>query len=1201
MKTVKKFLFSKLFSVIVLICLFFTSAQLQASHGLGCPASPEVFTVKQPDGRSLDMRIIGNRNFNYNTTEDGYVIVKNESGYYVYGEQNNDDEWVPSKVVARNAADRSKSDKNFLKNYQSSKKFDARYVKYLSKAQAADIAEAESDGEHIQKTMPTKGAFRALVILVNYKDLPMIVDNPQESFNTMLNEKGYGTYGSAHDYFTESSMGQFTPTFDVVGPFTLPQNMQYYGGKSGDIEDAHPEIMVKDACKLAYENGVNFANYDLDNDGIVDNVFVIYAGNSPAEGGSSDNIWPHNGEVGDYKSVYNGKTVFHYGCAPELRGSDHVKSNLTGIGTFCHEFSHALGIPDLYCTTQNKNLIPDYVGWHDIMSMGYFRKQGQCPPTFNAIHRYMVGWATPTTISKPGDSYTLRPLSTSNESFVFSNENVDLSKGMPTESFFYIMENRQNIGFDTSLPGHGLLLWRIYYKRMYWTNNQVNGYWQPLCAVMPADNTPSYLDAIEGWDSDYFPGTQNITSYTPTTYNDKSALTNINGGNNIHRPFSNVTENADKSISFSFMDGDGSYYLNLAPKNPVLENYTGATATVNVDCNSDWSAELVSDLDFSINPSFGNGNGTITITARNSTSDLFLADTLIVTSKDFTEKVAINQSPLLIQNRCEWTSNLFEDMDTLTHYAINWGELTGQSVGAVDEMAEYFDVDGERILDSFFIYPFKSVPGDSNTSKITFHVYEAGISGPGKIIASKDVLLKDIPVGSQPTPVYFTWDEEVTVNGPFFIGYKLYYPNTKMDSFACFYAQNRTKRQFQHGTAYLLNGTSWARFDELVGLTGIKNISLAIGTRMICTQNDNIPAVVETKAPSNRLATSVTLNANIVRGGSKPVTERGFEYSTAANFGSITTKTIESSIQSGEYSTNIEGLTNKSMLYYRAYVITDISTERSAIDSVLIDVPTNVLKLNPDTTHVNYFSGSAFVALTASEAWTLNNPASWLSVSQSSGTGSTNLRVTAENNYTSNSRSAVVTFTMGEKTIPLTVIQESQGTRFLTVTPSTITFSKQTDTVTYVQISADSAWTASNKSEWLILGKTSGLGSDNITVAVNSYLNPTFRRDTVTIKQGNLVKTIFVTQTAVTEVKPTETTAVAGINIYPNPVNTYFKVEMEGVKQVEVASVAGISIEAPYSIRGNEINVNVEHLPSGIYTVSLITNKGMVSAKFIKQ
>ena len=210
------------------------------------------------------------------------------------------------------------------------------------------------------------GKKKGLIILVQYKDKKFKFGHNQKMYNRIANETGYanslGFVGSVKDYFLAQSNGQFELDFDVVGPYTLNHEYAYYGAPSGSSTDVRPSDMVYDACRLA-DPDVNFADYDWDGDGYVEQVYVLFAGLGQAAGGDENTIWPHEsklqyGNNGSYVSKDNNVVVNTYACGPELTlqyTPVSYRERVDGIGTLCHEFSHCLGYPDLYDTKNGVN------------------------------------------------------------------------------------------------------------------------------------------------------------------------------------------------------------------------------------------------------------------------------------------------------------------------------------------------------------------------------------------------------------------------------------------------------------------------------------------------------------------------------------------------------------------------------------------------------------------------------------------------------------------------------------------------------------------------------------------------------------------------------------------------------------------------------------------------------------------------------
>ena len=332
---------------------------------------------------------------------------------------------------------------------------------------------------------------RGLVVLVNFKDQAFVTSKAE--MDSMIIGKNYtreysyeyqyedenGDYqiakmdvhskGSAWQYFYESSNGQYSPQFDVVGPVTVSKELSYYGKNDKGGSDLNPQMMVKEACELV-DDSVDFAQYDNNNDGKVDFVYVIYAGYGEADGASRNTIWPHSWKLSaaGLSCKLDGKRVDLYACGNEL---DYISDFHTGIGTFCHEFSHVLGLPDLYVTNDATHKTLDE--W-DIMDYGPYNNDGNTPPAYSAYERFFMGWLTPELITEP-EHIVLKELQGSNYALLIATNDVhNLIGNDPDSTRFYLLENRQQVGWDEYLPGHGLMLTKIQYSSTKWSGNTVN-------------------------------------------------------------------------------------------------------------------------------------------------------------------------------------------------------------------------------------------------------------------------------------------------------------------------------------------------------------------------------------------------------------------------------------------------------------------------------------------------------------------------------------------------------------------------------------------------------------------------------------------------------------------------------------------------------------------------------------------------------
>ena len=178
--------------------------------------------------------------------------------------------------------------------------------------------------------------------------------------------------------------------------------MAYYGENNSNGDDKRAATMVAEACRLA-DKDVDFARYDWDGDNEVDQVYVIYAGYSEASGAPPSTVWPHEWDLESATSIRDGDGAFEldgtvintYACSNELQGTRG--SRISGIGTACHEFSHCLGLPDMYDTT-GKAFGMDC--W-DLLDYGCYNNDEYTPAPFTSYERMFCGWLEPSVLTEP--------------------------------------------------------------------------------------------------------------------------------------------------------------------------------------------------------------------------------------------------------------------------------------------------------------------------------------------------------------------------------------------------------------------------------------------------------------------------------------------------------------------------------------------------------------------------------------------------------------------------------------------------------------------------------------------------------------------------------------------------------------------------------------------------------------------------------
>lgn len=477
----------------------------------GAPARPGKRTMKLDNGATITYRAVGDERFHYFVSDDGLPLV-NDKGKLYFATSGTDGRMTSSGIEACDKEFRPAATQTFLRGLDG--------ARIITEAAAAAKPTAPSirpsalslrSGSRAPESMstttfPTTGSPRGLVILAEYSDVKFTTPVAAEYFKDMLNLEGftqsYGT-GSARDYFKANSSGVFTPQFDVYGPVTLPNPQKYYGSNT-PWSDRYAYKMIIDACDILKDQGVDFSVYDCDNDGVIDNVYVFYAGYGESSGDpkDADTVWPHSWDIqtaGGVKPYYNGCLLSHYACSNELL-SPHFPD---GIGTFCHEFSHVLGLPDLYCTA-NASVYPVTPDTWSVLDVGCYLNDSRTPPHYSSFERMSLGWMKPTEITSGGD-YTLPPLAESNMAYLIptaaSNE-------------FFLLENRRAEGWDAFFENQGMLVWHIDYDEKQWYDNTVNN-----------DRNHQYVDLVEAVSrktyyatpSDPFPGKGNVTEFTYMT------------------------------------------------------------------------------------------------------------------------------------------------------------------------------------------------------------------------------------------------------------------------------------------------------------------------------------------------------------------------------------------------------------------------------------------------------------------------------------------------------------------------------------------------------------------------------------------------------------------------------------------------------------------------------------------------------------
>ena len=462
-------------------------ALLGAGTAVAIPADPTPKQVRQADGTVVTVHMRGDEFWHQLYTDDGRAVQWNPQTRMLEPDRRTEADYRQA-MQRRDAVQQ---------RYQGQKMGPSRYFKLR------------------MNKFPTIGKSKSLVVILEFSDTKFTsIDDPKDYYTRMLNERGFtwtnGANCSAMDFYDQSSGRLFDHEFVVVGPVTLDHEATYYG-TDRPTQDAMVGEMVKEVCQKI-DDDVDFSQYDYDDDGYVDNIYFFYAGIGQATHPNAvDYIWPHSADLDTdwgLTAEHDGKKIRHYAISNELRYTVDGELIPLGIGVFVHEFGHVLGLMDHYDVSYNQ--FNYNIGTWDTMASGSYNDNMNCPPLFSAFERGELGWLDYEELTQAADSVNvLKPL-TSHFSLLTSPLAYRWSVPGTNGREFFVLENRQQTGFDRSLPGHGLVVWHIDIDTLAWQRNTLNvtaGH--PRVGIVCADRAES--DATRPGDP--FPGTEGVTQF----------------------------------------------------------------------------------------------------------------------------------------------------------------------------------------------------------------------------------------------------------------------------------------------------------------------------------------------------------------------------------------------------------------------------------------------------------------------------------------------------------------------------------------------------------------------------------------------------------------------------------------------------------------------------------------------------------------
>ncbi len=440
----------------------------------GMTANPEPFQQAQPDGSVVTLRMRGDQYFHWLEDGQGYTVLRDSAGQYVYAQAATDGSLASSGLaVGQGTPAAAGLTKGLLPSPA------IREQRSLAMAAAAGPQGAQVAADAPVRVAPV-GGVKNLVILCRFSDHTAVQTRTQADFDTIFNTVGgdatLAPTGSVRDYYSENSYGTMTLQSTVVAWVTLPQTEAYYANANDGLGSypQNAQKMVEDALNLA-DPLVNFTQFDLDNDGFVDAIDIIHSGYAAETGGGGGNwIWSHKWALpSNWTSAESNGSgvrvkVRDYHTEPALWGTSGTE--ILRIGVVCHETGHFFGLPDLYDTDGTSQGIGSYCLMAN--SWGFDNSQRH-PPHFSAWCKIQLGWVTPTVVST--GTFTAPRVAITPTIF-------KITQGYPTGEYL-LVENRQPYGFESDLPQGGLCIWHIDEAK---SSNTAEGY--PGQAGWPGNN-----------------------------------------------------------------------------------------------------------------------------------------------------------------------------------------------------------------------------------------------------------------------------------------------------------------------------------------------------------------------------------------------------------------------------------------------------------------------------------------------------------------------------------------------------------------------------------------------------------------------------------------------------------------------------------------------------------------------------------------
>lgn len=436
----------------------------------------------------------------------------------------------------------------------------------------------------VQNDWDPERTYRQLVILIEFADTEFsYTDNAHSFYEKVFNESGFNDDkgpGSVADYYRDQSQGLCNLQFDIYGPYKTSGKAQPYENPTQDTRNYGRNVLIEATnLMLAEHPDVDLSVYDWDGNKSIEQVIYVYAGvtGNISSSQSYGHIWPNTSSFATIPTAA-GYKISNYTCSGELWPTSTLRS--CGIGTICHEFTHSLGLPDIYPTVSNAGV--SVCDEWDLMDGGNFTNYGWCPPNLTAMEKMLLGWVTPTDLTEPTTITGLKP----------SAEGGEVYRIKHSDSEWLLLENRQQSGWDLGAPGKGLVIYHVNYDGSAWHGNSVNN--DPnkrRFYLFPADNKD-----YDTWDKEIggknpyanssrmnnrhlstspypYVGTDEVLNNKLTGTSTPASIMYYPDGSLLGKPITNITMTDEGLISFDFMGGNPSGIKDIQVSGFRIQDY----------------------------------------------------------------------------------------------------------------------------------------------------------------------------------------------------------------------------------------------------------------------------------------------------------------------------------------------------------------------------------------------------------------------------------------------------------------------------------------------------------------------------------------------------------------------------------------------------------------------------------------------------